>query len=37
MDCVKQMEAINRLNDELKMENEELRAILSQNGLLSER
>lgn len=37
MDCVKQMEAVNRLNDELKMENDELRTILSQNGLLSER
>lgn len=37
MDCVKQMEAVSRHNNELKMENEELRAILSQNGLLSER
>lgn len=37
MDCVKQMEAINRHNDELRIENEELRGILSQHGLLSER
>lgn len=37
MDCVKQMETISRHNDELRMENEELRGILSQHGLLSER
>ncbi|XP_001947444.2 upstream stimulatory factor 2 [Acyrthosiphon pisum] len=36
MDCVKQMEAVNRHNDELRMENEELRGIVSQHGLLSE-
>lgn len=37
MDCLKQMEAVNRHNDELRMENDELRGILSQHGLLSER
>lgn len=37
MDCVKQMDAVSRHNDELRMENEELRGILSQHGLLSER
>jgi len=31
------MEAVNRHNDELRMENEELRGIVSQHGLLSER
>jgi len=36
MDCVKQMEAINRHNNELRLENEELKGILSQHGLLSE-
>lgn len=37
MDCVKQMESINRHNNELRLVNEELREILSQHGLLSER
>lgn len=37
MECVKQMETINRHNNELRLENEELRGILSQHGLLSER
>jgi len=37
MDCVKQMESVNIHNNELRMENEELRRILSQHGLLSER
>ncbi|VVC30251.1 Myc-type, basic helix-loop-helix (bHLH) domain [Cinara cedri] len=36
MDCVKQMEAVNRHNAELRMENDELRGLLSQHGLLSE-
>lgn len=36
MDCLKQMEAINRHNDELRIENDELRGILTQHGLLSE-
>ncbi|XP_050442646.1 upstream stimulatory factor 2 isoform X2 [Adelges cooleyi] len=37
MDCVKEMETINRQNYDLRSENEELRGILSQHGLLSEK
>ncbi|XP_050521552.1 upstream stimulatory factor 2 [Daktulosphaira vitifoliae] len=36
MDCVKEMESIKRQNYDLRLENEELRRLLSQHGLLSD-